>query len=176
MKKLRTFDINLPGLRVGKHIFTYEIDKSFFENFEDSPVSKGDVYVHLTLEKRERMLLLDFFIDGSLVSECDRCLDEFNLPVNSLEKVIYKYEGEESTEDLDDPNILFIDEKTERINVAQLIYEFALLQIPIKKTCEMDRMGEKKCNPKMLEYLQNKEDEKEIIDPRWEKLKNIKNN
>ncbi len=175
MNKLRTFDINLIGLGVGKHIFTYEIDERFFENFAESPVSEGDVYVHLTLEKKERMLLLDFFIDGSLRSECDRCLDEFNLPVSSNERVIYKYEGEGRAADHEDPNIVFIAEKTERINVAQLIYEFMMLQIPIKKTCEMDRMDEKACNPKMLARLEE-EKEQEKTDPRWDKLKDIKHN
>lgn len=173
MNKLRTFDINLNSLSVGKHIFTYEIDECFFENFAESPVSAGDVYVHLTLEKKERMLLLDFFIDGSLRSECDRCLDEFNLPISCTEKIIYKYEGEGIAADLEDPNIVFIAEKTERINVAQLIYEFMMLQIPIKKTCEMDRMGEKTCNPKMLARLEERK-EKENTDPRWDKLKDIK--
>ena len=48
-----------------------------------------------------------------------------------------------------------------------------MLQIPIKKTCEMDRMGEKTCNPKMLARLEKRKG-KENTDPRWDKLKDIK--
>lgn len=177
MNHLRTFDIAFVGLSVGKHIFTYEIDSKFFDNFDESPVGEGDIYVHLTFEKRERLFVLDFFIDGSLGVECDRCLDPFNLQVTANPQMICKFTGEDSSSDREDPNVLIIAPEDDKINIAQHLYEFIILQIPMKKTCEMDRMGEKECNPKMMARLEeNKVDEDDRIDPRWNKLKDIKNN
>ena len=125
--------------------------------------------------------MLDFFIDGSVAVECDRCLDEFNLQVTTNQRIIVKFHGDEAKVDKDDPNIIFISPKDDYINVAQFIYEFINLSIPIKKTCEMDRMGNKKCNEEMLKYLKDQKDKDDSeddqeIDPRWNKLKDIKNN
>lgn len=177
MNYLRTFDIRFVGLSVGKHIFTYEIGKEFFANFKKSPVEIGDLYVHLTFEKKERLFQLDFYIDGSLRVECDRCLDEFDLQVTTTPQLICKFEGENSSADREDPNVLIIAPEDDTINVAQQLYEFIILQIPMKKTCAMDRMGEKVCNPKMMKHLREKMiDEDNSIDPRWNKLKDILNN
>ena len=176
MKPLDVYSIPFPGLKVGKHEFTYEIDGKFFENFEYSPIKDGDVYVHLTFDKRETFFVLSFFIDGSVIAECDRCMEDFELPINGNYTTFVKYENEEDAEGNDE--VMLINDQDIIINVANLIYENINLSLPLHKTCDMSVLGKKSCNPEILKILKEKasQEEKpdaEPIDPRWEKLRNL---
>ena len=66
------------GLRVGVHQFEYQIDSGFFKHFEDSPISQCDVKVRLEFEKAETLFTLMFFIDGTVGTACDTCLEAFD--------------------------------------------------------------------------------------------------
>ena len=75
---MREFEIPYVGLKVGVHNFDYEIDRKFFDHFEDSPIHDCAVKVKLEFEKKETFFILKFFIDGNVNVECDRCLVPFN--------------------------------------------------------------------------------------------------
>jgi uncharacterized metal-binding protein YceD (DUF177 family) len=76
----------------------------------------------------------------------------------------------------EDDDVVIVDENEGILDTAWLIYEFIALAIPIK---HVHAPG--KCNSAMTQKLQElsgavrsgEEDDKEV-DPRWEKLKNLK--
>ena len=81
---------------------------------------------------------------------CDRCLDEFNFPVDYQTKLIVNFgknKGEVTEE------IITISESDHEINVAQYIYEFIHLALPMKKVHPDDEKGVSTCNGEVMKKL-----------------------
>ncbi|MFK7781530.1 MAG: DUF177 domain-containing protein, partial [Psychroserpens sp.] len=60
MKPLKDYTIPYVGLKIGKHHFDYQIDKTFFEHFEYDDFNDVDVKTELTFEKKSTLLELHF--------------------------------------------------------------------------------------------------------------------
>jgi uncharacterized metal-binding protein YceD (DUF177 family) len=168
------YNIAFKGLSQGKHIFEYEIDSNFLSGFEGEVVDNGKVNVRITLEKQSSMLILWFDIDGTVTVQCDRCLEMFDLPIHSQEKIFVKF-GEKEYVDGDD--VIWVSVNDYQLNVAQLIYEFICLAVPIKKVHPDGEDGKSTCDPLMIEKLNiyiTKEDE--IKNPVWNDLKKLLDN
>ena len=179
MAKLKVYNIALKGLVAGKHCFDYQIEKKFFEYFDGGIAEDGSVEVTLELEKQSAFIVLWFHVKGTVKIQCDRCLDLFDQPVVSQNKVFVKY-GEEKFEEGDD--VIWIAPDDSHVNVAKLIYDFIMLSIPIKHVHPDDANGNSQCNPEMLEELNklavkevNKEETPET-DSRWDELKKLLDN
>lgn len=173
LKSLKTYAIPYTGLKLGKHEFDFTIDKSFFDEFEHSLVQEGNLNCHLELDKQERMIILDFTIEGNIELTCDRCLDTFSYPLFTEEQQIFKFSEEEMNPD---DEIIILHKNDQEINVAGLIYEYISVAVPLIKLCED---GNKECNTEMLERLksfsgENDKENNTGSDPRWDALKNIK--
>ncbi|MEX0883886.1 MAG: DUF177 domain-containing protein, partial [Cyclobacteriaceae bacterium] len=132
MKFLRKFDIDIIRLKEGEHHFSFEIGKEFLDHFEKihEEVSQSDLKVNVRLDKRANLIEVNFEIIGTVELTCDRSLELFDYPLETEQKIIYKY-GLEEKEISDE--IILITQDTQSINLAQLIYEFILLSIPAKK-------------------------------------------
>lgn len=170
MKPLDIFIIPFRGLKPGIHGYNLQIDKTFFEQFEQSEISEGDLSVHIDLEKEDRMLLFQFTIDGTVSLPCDRCTEPVTIPIHGKERLIVKF-GETFSE-LDE-EVQVIPESETSVDVAPLLYEYIHLLVPLKRAHEEDEEGNSSCNPDMLaklnELLHNR-----TQDPRWDKLKEVK--
>lgn len=182
MKARRLFDIDILQLSYGSHEYEYAIDSSFFEGFEDSLIEKGDLTVKVILDKSETLLQADFVINGYVELTCDRSLENFDFPVKVTNHMIFKY-GSEFSELTDE--IVTIPRDLPTLNVAQYIYEFIGLAIPIKKlhprfVAEDDTED----SEGILIYSTKKEGDEEedhnendeTKDPRWDILNNLKKN
>ena len=81
------------------------------------------------------------------------------------------------TETDDGDEVIFIHPGSHEIEVAQLIYEFIVLSIPIRHVHPVGKNGESLCNPEMLdkldEYTIPDLHEGQQADPRWNDLKKI---
>lgn len=169
MKALNQYSIQFTGLKPGRHDFEFEIDNKFFESIEYSEVQDGKLNVALALDKHTNMLVLDFVIAGNVNVLCDRCGEDFLLPLSAKERLIIKF-GEETTEVAED--VLVIPRNESEINVSHFIYEYIILALPPKRV-----HPEGKCDKEVLKRLKKLEDEtnknKKSTDPRWDGLKNI---
>lgn len=169
MNYLRHFIIPFSGLKVGNYTFTFEIDDKFFEHFEYSEISKGKLHAECQLDRQVRMMVLYFDIAGTVSVPCDRCAEDFDLPLKGSQKLIVKF-GADHTEESED--ILIITEKEHELDVSQYLYEYIHLLLPIKKVHGTDENGNSLCNPDVLRYI--KETEDHPVDPRWEVLQKLK--
>jgi uncharacterized protein len=164
------YSIPILGLKTGIHQYKFDIDGSFFTNFEDSPIETADIQVSLQLDKRPDMLLLDFELSGFVNAECDRCTAQIALPLEDERQLIVKYgeaEGEEEDE------VVFIDRERSEFNVAKYIYEFSVLALPITNVYDCENDEEPPCNFDVLKYLGNENDgDKPSTD--WDALKDFK--
>lgn len=176
MKEVKKYDINIYHLKEGEHQYHYEIDDSFFQLFEGSLVNHGKVQVSLTLIKRSTFISLEFTGRGQYQLTCDRSLQQFDHPVAYNNKVILKY-GDENKEI--DEDIYMILPETQKLNVAQWMYEFVMLTVPMKKIHPDFADELKDVELGKIVYTSEEENEEESekeIDPRWSKLKNLGNN
>jgi len=177
LKPLKQFSIPFTGLKIGKHQFDFEIDNSFFDAFEYSLVKQGELKVNVELDKQETMLLLQIHIAGTIKLDCDKCLSEFNAPINVTERQIVKF-AEDDLES-DDLEIIMLSKKESSIDIAEILYEFITVSVPYIKICEQNGDGAK-CDQEMIDRLESlanpdHEEEKTIGgDPRWEALKKLK--
>lgn len=172
MDRLEKYSIPFAGLAKGDHQFEFEIDDRFFESFENSVIHKANVLVNLELNKAETVLTLVFRLNGSITQTCDRCLEEFEIPVNVTQVLLVRF-GIPGVGETDD--IIVIAHSDHHLNVAQHIYDYLSLQVPMRVVHPDDENGNPGCNPEFLERLQKEREtkEEESIDPRWEILRKL---
>ncbi|WP_017732879.1 YceD family protein [Nafulsella turpanensis] len=186
-KVKRQFDIEIFRIADGEHTYEMEVNDAFFALFDYGLVEKGNARAEVVLNKSTRMLTLDIHVEGQVELTCDRSLETFDYPINLDERLIVKY-GEEEVE-LDD-DILVITQNTQKINLAQFIYEIIGISLPMKKIHpdyleeededEFDELSEGRLVYSSMEEGEETEDdeapEEDTTDPRWAILKNLKNN
>lgn len=175
MDPLIEYIIPVSGLKVGSYSFDFQVDSEFFSHFPDSLIKQGNFKVHLDFEKRIDLYELDFSFEGNTKASCDRCLVEVDFPAKGKNQLIVKF----SDEYLEEADVIYIPNKTEKLNVAKYIYEFICLSIPFVKTFDCEEREPAPCDREMLERINGKEETTEsnsTENPVWDQLKNIKFN
>ncbi len=170
MDGLIEYAIPVKGLGNGIHPFHFSIGGEFLEQFEDSPVRQGNIELDLTFDKRTDMFVFTFDFEGTVKTECDRCLAPIDLPISGQERLIVKFSLEEEEEEAD---VIYVNPEIPKINVAQFIYEFIVLAIPIIKVYNCEEDEQPACNQEMLDYLESEEssEPEDTANPIWEELK-----
>ena len=182
MNKLREFDIEISHIKEHvQHTYTYKLDESFFTLFEDSLIQKGLLTVDIDLEKTPLLIRTNFVIKGNVELICDRSLDAFDYPIHSEQQLLFKFTEENEGEITEE--IIGIKRETTKINMAQFIYEFINLEVPIKKLHPRFQEEETQDDDSdsLLIYSTEAENEadsdspsEDLIDPRWLALKSLK--
>lgn len=174
MDRLKDYSIPFKGLGEGHHLFEYEIGSSFFALFEQALLEEGDIKAKVELLKNDVLLTLDFSVKGQVTTICDNCLETLVLPVENKSRVYVKF-GEEYDEPTEE--IIVLPREAYELNVAQLLYEFICVTLPIRHVHPNDVKGHPTCDPEMLnrldEYLVEQSDDDENEDPRWDELKKL---
>lgn len=179
MKRLGEFDIELVRLKPGRHEFDYKLDAAFFEKYDYGIIDKGNLDVKVIMEKSSALLKFDIDIKGTIELTCDRSLENFDYPLSIQNQVMMKF-GEEEQELADDVFVIKPDKQV--INLADLIYEYITVNVPLKKLhprFENEEEGEDKLVYTSLsakEMEQERKEKEEDIDPRWKELLKLKNN
>lgn len=175
MKSLKNYSVPFTGLKLGKHLFEFDIDDAFFDEFEYSLVKKANLKCLVELEKQETMLVLSFHIKGTIDANCDRCLSPYPLQMEIKEQQVAKFSEEEADPD---EELIILTKNDHDINIAGLVYEYINVAMPFITVC--DNVGNTPwCDKEMLDSL-NKltadTEQKEKTDPRWDVLKKLNEN
>ncbi len=175
MDSLANYSIEFVKLKLGHNNFDFKISDAFFSLKENSLFQQGSVDVHLNIDRKERLMNFDFSVEGMVKTECDICLDAFDLTVKGAESIVIKISDEPKESD---GEIIYLSPNDISINIYDYIYEIICTSIPMAKTCKDNAFKTKACNAEMLTFLSTTNEEKPNIetqtDPRWDKLKNIK--
>ena len=196
MAKFSQYKIDLKSLSDKLTDYSYELDRKFFDAIDHEDVRKGDVKAELTVRKTVDAYEMKFHLYGTIQIACDRCLDEMNQEIDTKDRLIVKF-GEEYSEESDE--LVIIPEDEGAINIAWYLYEFIVLNIPMKHVHEQG-----KCNKVMtskyrkhqavqvadddddsddddlsVEDLNDDNDSSDDLaqqdtDPRWDELKKLK--
>lgn len=173
MEKLSTYNIAFKGLAEGIHVFDYLIGDAFFVLFENSLVEQADVNVKVILEKRNTFMSLNIALTGIIPLVCDRCLEKYDQPVTHHAGLFIKF-GESTGSD--DEDVIWLHPDDFQINVAQLIYEYICLSIPLKHVHPTRGKESAGCNPDMLKKLEEYTHATgSKTDERWDQLKSLTN-
>jgi uncharacterized protein len=174
VEKLSTYNIAFKGLAEGTHVFDYKIGNTFFDLFENSLVEQADVNVKIMLEKRNTFISLNISLTGTVRLICDRCLDWYDQPVKNMADLFIKF-GDIQFNDGDD--VIWLHPDDYQFNVAQIIYEYISLSVPLKHIHPSPKEGKTGCNPEMLKKLEEfSHPSEKKSDERWKQLKNLLNN
>jgi len=168
------FAIPISGIKAGHHIFEFEINKSFFDLFDESEIKAGELIAVTELVKSNTHLDLVIKIAGKVRVSCDRCLEMFDQTVGSENRLFVKFGNniEES-----DPEIVTLAPDENELNLKQYFYEYIHLSLPIRRIHPDDANGKSTCDPVMLQKLKEHLVENEKTDdPRWEELRKLMNN
>ena len=184
MKFWKTFDIEVVKFKEGLHEVDFPIGDAFFQQVEGNDLlDKSNLTVRVKVDKGANLIELTFHIGGKVTVVCDRSLETFEQPLDFTEKMIYKFGSE--VKEIDE-SVMMITRDTPSINVAQLIYEFIFLALPLKKI-HPDYKNELDEEDNELEggfvyldeaFTEDSAEEKESttsVDPRWEQLGKLKN-
>ena len=184
MGKFSQYNIDLKNLPDQIISYYFELNKKFFDAIDHEEVRKGNVKAELTVRKTIGAYEFDINLFGVVNIPCDRCLDEMDQEIDTTNRLVVKL-GEEYFEESDE--IVIIPEDEGAINIAWYLYEFIVLNIPIKHVHRPDM-----CNKAMMvEYrkyqavpISDDDDEaddnlddasEKETDPRWDALKKLKN-
>jgi uncharacterized protein len=179
-KILNRYLVQFKALTVGKHILSFDVDDAFFDEFEGSEVSKGDLTIDLTLQKSSNMMELDFYIEGDVEVLCDRCLEPFTIPTTFEGKLIIRISDSIDEDEIND-DIWYVSSNEHEVNLSQYIYESICLSLPIQRYHGILETSIDDCDKDMLEKLNQlslakaKESDNKG-DNRWDKLKDIMSN
>ena len=168
--------VQFSGLSTGKYEYSYVLDNTFFEGYENEDLREGKVDFEVTLERHERMLMFSFLFKGEVKTTCDRCLGEMSVPLEGEEHLCVKFSD---TETSDDENVVYLPESAYQIDLAQWMYEYVAVRMPMQHV-----HPEGECDPEMLQFLtdeaaeqEGEDDVRELgegeSDPRWDALKQL---
>jgi uncharacterized protein len=167
------FAIPISGLKEGRHCYDFEINKEFFDKFEESEIKEGRLTVVVEADKLNTHIDLSVSIEGSVNISCDRCLELFRHPVSCVNRLIVNFGR---VADDSDPDIITLPADEPELDLRQYFYEFILLALPIQRVHPVDKNGKSACDPIMLKKLKEHiADDESKNDPRWDELKKLMN-
>jgi uncharacterized metal-binding protein YceD (DUF177 family) len=136
------YSIPYKGLKNGVHEFDFQIDDALFEAYERVEIKGGDCKAHVVMKRSETMLELDVTINGEVICECDRCLEDCPIGVDYQGELVVKFSDE--IDDYDG-EVMWISPSESTLDLTQYIYESIVLSLPYRRV--HDEGG---CNPEML--------------------------
>ncbi len=150
MARLNAYRIQFYSFGNGVHEFDFEVDESFFAFFEDSELEKGKVDVHVVMNKTDQRLQFDISVHGMVEVICDWCLEGFEQEIDRSYTLFGKFGEGNSEEEYD---VVWIPHNSHEVDLANYIFEYIVLSLPMKKVHPAGENGETGCNEDMLDRL-----------------------
>ena len=164
------YGIRIRGIKDGNHKYNFKICDKFFESYVNSDIKKVNIKSNIILNKRQEKIKITIKISGHINLLCDLCIEPVKTKVENQINMILEIRNQ--LMEFDD-DIIYVNNNQNEIDIEQLIYETIILSIP-NQIKHSGKNGDK-CNTEMIEltnkysYQRNNK-----IDPRWEKLKDLK--
>ena len=176
MKNTKEYLIPFAGLKLAKHQFEYQINNAFFEIFDYNEYQDSNIKVNVVLKKTSTLLELNLKHKGTVNVPCDLTNEDFDLPIKGKMKLVVRF-GEEFNNDNEE--LLILPHGEFEIDIAQYIYEMIVLSVPLRrihpgiKDGSLQTEALTKLNELKVKEIKKEQKEKENIDPRWDKLKQL---
>lgn len=160
--KLQDFNIDFNKFQNETHIYTLELDDSFFALKEHSLFEKCIANVSIQCTRLESTISMKYKIVGRVGAECERCLRPIELELNMTFNEVYKLTSDRDL--IDSEN--YLSDSNPVLSIYDSIYENICTHLPNRLICE-NAIEKSDCNiPENNEIIGSG-------DPRWDKLKNL---
>ena len=179
MERDNQYIIPLDVLEEKEYTFAFKADDAFFQSYKGGEIKGGEVDVKVTLLKKKTSMLMNFDLSGTVKLTCDRCLELYNQPIEISDEILVNY-GDETNFDTNSDAVT-LSRDANSIDVSSFIYEYSHFALPIAHYHPEDADGNPTCDPKMIDLIdkykvEETEKTEDAIDPRWESLRELKNN
>ena len=116
---------------------------------ENAEILDAQLDAAVIVEKSGRYLGVDCDVRGMVTVECDRCLDELDMPVDVEIRLSVKYGMEENSEEPQpgEREVIFIPDSDAEFDMSQIIYDYVCLSLPMQRIHE-----DGGCNPEAMKY------------------------
>ena len=178
MKNQKSFSIEIGNIEGESLDIEFRIDPTFFQNLDQTLIEKGDLTANVSLYKTQGVIKAGFDIQGTVELICDRTLNPFDYKIDTINTILYKFS--DNDEELTD-EIILIRHDTSSIDVAPILFDFIVLNVPLKKIHPDYILPEDENSDDDILIYSSVNNEKEltdsnidILDPRWEALKKLK--
>lgn len=193
MDILDTYKIDLLDSQIQGKCFEYEIKDSFFAAI-DGLVQRGNIHTHVECVSVGTIFKFNIQSAGTVIVPCDRCLADLELRIETADVLNVKLGDDYS----DEGDCVVVPEAEGYIDLAQYIYEFIALSMPITcchepGKCDYEMMQElskhqstrsgqedDESGDSNIDSVESYEEkgssaEDKPIDPRWSALKDLLN-
>ena len=136
------YSIVFKGLADGVHEFVFDVGDAFFAACDNDELRGGSCVAKFTLRKAGSTMTVDALIEGTVVTVCDRCLEDCTLPVRYEGSLTARISDQESD---CDGETMWVSPAEDEIRLGQYIYESVVLALPYRRV-----HADGECNPEML--------------------------
>lgn len=177
MNSRREYEIAFVGLKPGVHEFEYQITDSFFGPYQEQDFKNCQATINLLLEKHNSFMMLKFEVGGRVEVNCDRC--NGNLPFELFDEFYVTVKMVDNPEEMngqeEDPDVYYIAKGESHLHIADWLYEFVNLSIPMQKVCNFENMDGPYCDKAARELLKKLQAEPNPQEnPIWKDLQKFK--
>ena len=171
MNPLESFTIPVKGLKNGIHEFSFILDTPFFDAVNEDNEIKANMLAEVRFDKRPSMYILEIIIGGTVRANCDRCLENIDVPMESVFQLYIKLGSAEEEAD-----VVYLEKFDDSINIAKYIFDYAVISIPLMKLRDCDEDENPPCNFEILDKWESQneiEEETETKGSIWDELNNL---
>ena len=136
------YSIGYKSLSNSTFDYDFVVDDALFAAYESREVLGGNCDVKVVLSKTDSQLDVDVTIEGSVVCECDRCLEPCDIDIDYEGHLIVRLSTEEGEYD---GEVIWLNPAEENLDLTQYIYESIILSLPYQRV-----HTEGECNPDMM--------------------------
>lgn len=181
MKHSREFELAWQGLKLGEHVYEYEVGQDFMLEHGEGQADCKDIKANITLkfEKHESFFELHFDIGGHIITACDRCGDDFRMELwDEFDLIVKLTDGEDAGTADEEADMAFVPRSETVIDISNWLYEFLVLSLPIQRIHPDKADGSPGCNEEALKLLGQLAEHKEEAKRNdiWKGLEDLKGN
>ena len=160
---LTDFDINFNKFKNEQDTVEYQLDDTFFELKEGSLYHNCDVTAVVNCTKKDSTVVLNYSITGTISSECERCLTNIKIAVNTQ----FEYPLKLTTNEVLLLEEHYLSANHQIYNTYDSLYEQICVSIPTRQICA-NSISKTEC-----EIIHPEGTQEEVVDDRWAELKKL---
>ncbi len=154
MAKDNRYTIKYDELGNGLQTISFPITSDFFESLGGGEILSGDCTATLEINRVHSTLQMNVGIEGSVMVECDRCLEEVEIAVKYNGTLVVKFSSEVENIEyiLDNKNedTIIANPLVGELDLREYLYDSIILSLPLQRSHPLDAEEGEGCNPEML--------------------------
>ena len=129
----------LPSYPQGHHIISEVLEPS--ELRADSTLFLKTIYVQIQLDRNDPYLRLNYRISAFASLICDRCLEDYEQPLNAEGMLVFVLGGSTRDRSQDEDEIKYLSAETTELDLSKDLHDILMLSLPLKSLCKDDCKG-----------------------------------